>query len=730
VSGLAEAVVQRLAKKNLQLSVEEVNEILSSQNVPASVTKAVPVPLRVTRIKFSGTKQLKPDHPDAAGQPSPTDSTNPADRDVDLFGNGDPDDEDVACGAIGAPAAIPLVPVPFVFDWVPRIGVNGIGSGKNLRGKSTVLNVLMWALTGRCAHFQPDIRDWIERVLVEFAVSGEGLRVAFDAVDGVPTGVVECLEQVGEIDRVTPLGQFDTGQQFEDVMGQVMMSRLRLERIPVWTSDRAVPHEWPAYSSAFTVRANALDPIVGNETTIGVRMMQMFVGTEWAPASASVTTARRRLETERDVAQRKAVAAGEAVRTFRDQAQGVVDEIRAKIAALPLGTPDVQKMLDATTRASELSRELHALETHLLTQSGIAETVRQQLRVVKARLHTEYEDALATKFFHRMRPTVCPRCASAITEERHAAEPDRHECSVCSSDLNLEALKADVIVSASVSDEVASSLVATAAHNLEHEHYGDGEDDDGEDVTPTDEVEALEAALRAADDAAAALTERISERSNALDAAVAEADAGGALVIAADERRRLDLDLARAEGALAALTRSSDPVAADPVDPTIAAVLEASEKVIKEWVKKGQDPLLAQISVDIERLAVSFGADSLSNIKLDGAANMTMLKGGKRVSYKGITEGEKLRVKIATAIALIKHGYVEGVGRHPGLLVLDSPTAEEMPEEDLATMVESLKAVAEEAEMQIFVATRNAGPLISLLPKANRVVAAGDAYVW
>ena len=86
-------------------------------------------------------------------------------------------------------------------------------------------------------------------------------------------------------------------------------------------------------------------------------------------------------------------------------------------------------------------------------------------------------------------------------------------------------------------------------------------------------------------------------------------------------------------------------------------------------------------------------------------------------------------MKIATAVALIKHGYVAGVGRHPGL-VLDSPAAEEMPEEDLAILMKALVEVAEQADMQIFVGTRNAGPLLTLLPKANRRVAAGDTYLW
>src|SRR6476469_3663797 len=140
--------------------------------------------------------------------------------------------------------------------------------------------------------------------------------------------------------------------------------------------------------------------------------------------------------------------------------------------------------------------------------------------------------------------------------------------------------------------------------------------------------------------------------------------------------------------------------------------------------------MVVQMSAHIERLTQSLGADNLSGFALSGAATMALRENGVRQIDSGLTAGEKLRVKIATAIALIQRGYVEGIGRHPGFLVLDSPSAEEMPEEDLATMVKALQDVEGEAEMQIFVATRNAAPLVDLLPKANRVVAEGNSYVW
>lgn len=701
MSVLSEAVAEKLPELVTGgLTLNEIETILGDFKVPTSATRAVPVPLRVTRIRFWGTKELPPTHPTAkecnsSGEQLPSDDTK---------GSGD---------------GVEPVRVSFNFDWMPQVGVNGIGSGKNLRGKSTVLNVLMWALTGRCSNFQPDIQHWVEGVAVDWRVGPETIRVRFSAADGHPTGVVEIVQSD---DSTREIGSFEGPEQFEGVMGSVMMSRLRLEQIPVWTQDREVRHAWPAYSSALTVRADALNPVVGNETTIGVRMLQMFVGTDWAPAAAAAKTAVRALDTQRDAMVAKASAASEAVREAREAAQQKVDEVTANIAALPAGALDVTTILASASRATELARAVHNLERRLMAESAALDTINLQLRSAKARQHTSLEDARLNKFFHRMKPTVCPRCASPVTKEQQAAEVEKHECSLCTKDLNLEAYNAEILISASVPDDEAVALMGTA----DDKH----DEDEDEESGPVSDIDALEAAHAAAEQSVAALQTQVTQKIAERDQAEADGNHTEDLLTAASERHTLELDLARAQGALGALTEPIDPSQAHPINPTIAAVLDAADDLLSEWVRHGQIPLLEDISADIEKLAVSFGADNLRDLKLGGSGRLDVTKGGQSVTYSKLTPGEKLRVKIATAIALIKHGFASGVGRHPGLLVLDSPAAEEMPEEDLATIIEALKAVAEEAEMQIFVATRNAGPIVDLLPDANRRVAVGDAYVW
>lgn len=731
MSSLADEIVKVLARRRkgnrLEITSGEVDKVLGDLGIPTSASKGVPVHLRVARVSFRGTKRLDPSHPDAEGceleamdtgnEQLPLDATPAAgylEAETSEAPTADGEERD------GDESEEPVVRalVPFDFTWQPIDGVSGVGSGSNLRGKSSIVNVLLWSLSGRCSEFSVAVKRWIEHVEVDWVVGAETLRVAFDADNGeVSTGTVTVVEDDKSLGTV--LVSFDN-ESFEDAMSSVMLNRLRLEAFAVSQSGKSVTHKWASYVNALWVRPKYLRSIIGKEATLSVRLMQMFIGTDWVPVLATAATVAGTLEAEQRAAQERTKTATEAVETSRGEALRTVETVRAKIAALPAGVPDPAKLAEANAKIGDLVRRIHPLETQLLNRSVAADTVRQQLKAAKARQHTEYEHALLSKFFHQMEPTVCPRCTAAVTNERRVAEPDEHKCSVCTSDLNLKALEVNVVLADSVDAGVAAALVESTATAAGEEG----------DETPTSEIEALEQAIVDVENVMAGLRERITGLQATHDELVAETDLDASLLKAAEDRRLLDIELARAEGAADALAEPVAPVDASPVDPVQLAVADAAQKVLSEWVKDHQDPLLATISAEIGRLVVNFGADGLSNIRLDGAANMTLRQNGDPSTYGAVSPGEQLRLKIATVIALIKHGYAESIGRHPGFLLLDSPAAEEMPDGDLATMVSALLKVAEEAPMQIIVATRSTGPLVELLPEENRLIAEGDDFVW
>ena len=67
--------------------------------------------------------------------------------------------------------------------------------------------------------------------------------------------------------------------------------------------------------------------------------------------------------------------------------------------------------------------------------------------------------------------------------------------------------------------------------------------------------------------------------------------------------------------------------------------------------------------------------EGLEGARLKGNTHLDLVKGGVTVPFGEQTAGEKARLKIATTLALIKIAEQRGIGRHPGLLLIDSPGA-------------------------------------------------------
>jgi len=140
---------------------------------------------------------------------------------------------------------------PFSFEWELGAGVYVVASYENLRGKSSVLEVMRWALRGR-SQMREVVQSWVRRVAVVFRVGAEQLAVEFDVLEGCPVGGVRTDGQ-----RRVRLAGFDGGDSFEQVMQTVMMPRLHLVPVVTMQEDRVVEHTWPAYASALSVSSNA-----------------------------------------------------------------------------------------------------------------------------------------------------------------------------------------------------------------------------------------------------------------------------------------------------------------------------------------------------------------------------------------------------------------------------------------------------------------------------------------
>ncbi|GKS08976.1 hypothetical protein PSTH1771_28190 [Pseudomonas syringae pv. theae] len=193
------------------------------------------------------------------------------------------------------------------------------------------------------------------------------------------------------------------------------------------------------------------------------------------------------------------------------------------------------------------------------------------------------------------------------------------------------------------------------------------------------------------------------------------------------QQRAAEILVARLEGELQAHTT---PLLA-PKPPEDAGLIDFALKEARKAFDEGKVDLMVKLNQEILRLANEFGALGLESIELGSGARMTVGKGNQKSPFSKLTPGERLRLRIATAIALLRVGQSLGVGRHPGLLIIDSPGSEETSEGDLAKLLTELRRVANETQgLQIFIASANAPAVLNALGKSQCRVAPEGGYAW
>lgn len=683
-----------LVAQKTNLSMAEVEATLTRHGVDLTAASPTPGHLQLRRLRFSGTKILTgigTDEPVA--EPTVT-SDDGGGQDAGL--GAPPDSAAAAAEETGVEEA-------FDFDWKVGAGLYGIGSDRNFRGKSSVLDVMSWALRGR-RDLRSDVTAWIDRVDCDFIVDSTAFHVGFKVNDGVPSGE---LTKTLHNQTKTTLGRFSDEAEFEALMNTAMMAELRLPLIAAAQDGRRTQHTWQAYAAALTIHGSSLEFVVGDQRWgLASRLLMMFVGADWSAVRAQAHTAYKINHGELVARQAEIDQQNDSVSAAHLAAVEVVEQVRERLAALAPASISAEQLEDALAQVTALDVQIPLLQSALLTARAAHANADEELRAVVAAAHAEREDDLAVQFFHKMRPTMCPRCDAPVTDERHRAEQDEGSCSICTHDL--------------------PSVLKTAEP--------DTEDDDDEDDDSVDEIAGLEQVAAAAADqlqiAQADFDAAVTQR-NRHSATIASSQADQEL---SGQRYQAELDLARAEGRAAALEPQHAEPGSAPADlaqlKTDDRVLKAAEKIVADSVKTDQEEPLRLLSADITKLARSFGMTNLVDVELGGGASLTVHTGGTTETYGRCRRGEQLRLKLATAIALIRRSRSSGVGRHPGLLLVDSLGAEEIPDADLRAMLAELRKVTEELDTQLFIATRNADLLEAAAGADHCRLGRGSDFVW
>lgn len=641
----AAAVAERSGK-----SLIDVESVLTEYRIVPQPNAAVPVALHVTKLRFSGTKRRE----------------------------GHPDED-------------------FEFDRDFEPGVWAITSEKmNLAGKSSVLFIIRWALTGR-SHLTDDVFDWISDVALDGEVGGEPFTVQFART---PDGLAGELRANGAL-----IATFDENS-FEEVTDGFFLERLRLDPMPFWQSRAAGDDDegdrrrfgWNSYFPALHLKADNTSALLGDQVLGGQpgALMQVFLGLPWALTAATARVANNQLTMQRSALRRRReedeAARGEALEPLRAELEAARQQLATLQAERPaLTTQDADTRLAAFAQALTAQRDVG----RRLAASRLAVQVTQdELDSAVKRAQAIEQTRLVRPLLGRLTPTACPRCNTGIGDDRLHREVDEHECSVCAEPL--------------AEDEVDESEVQSARDDVQaatDEHQG--------------AVAELEAAERDVAEAA--------EVQAAAEAAVKELEERRP---AEQETRELERQIARLEGRLEQHQEVGAPDDNDDLD-LASQVVGAAKLEADERRAEAASGLLNELGEEIGGLARRFGISNLERAEPNLGAQLRLHIGGSPSTFSSRTGGERLRLRLATVIALLRVGQRRGVGRHPGLLLVDSPGGEEMVQEDVISILQELVAVSDELPgLQLICATAHAAEVRDVLQDERIIRGPEYAEVW
>lgn len=580
------------------------------------------------------------------------------------------------------------------FDWPDlRPGIWGVTSGRNLRGKSTVLAIVRWCLTGKRSGIPTEMGEWFDTVHLAFTLDGQPYEVE----------IADAVASKGTLWRVIDDGRcaqatFTSEDSFKSAMSDLFMTQLGLLPLithTVRSSGESVdqPHDWAFYAGAMWIEPNP-ENLFGtvSMSAMPTRMMQMFLGIPWASTNADLVAAKGRLSNH--ISQRRIMTQrlAERRKSRMEALQKEIASAQQELAMLPPPGEDRAALALATQTFTETEAR-RRIAAEKLAAIEVDFTAASEAAVAAGRLLQNFTDSRAAGMvFRSLEPVCCPRCDEIFQEERRVATRNDHTCLVCRTTETPahdpseaeERLKADVALATS---ELSSqrTRVRRAKEVLE-------------------EIETSKAKV---EQECAALENRLAQPSR---------------------RTALEREIIGNQARLEELSAEDEPLTKEDED---SPVIEAALSVVDKAFRPLQENVLKEVSDLILEYAVLFGVENLEEVKLAGNAHLKLVKAGVTTTFGKQTAGEKARLKIAATLAIITVAERRGVGRHPGLLLIDSPGANELVKQDYDKLVAGLSALpAEFRHLQVFVAAVESPTIQEHIPEARRKRAIGDAYVW
>lgn len=571
---------------------------------------------------------------------------------------------------------------PIDYDQLFATGVNAIIVEDNLVGKSSILKTIKFALTGNDEDYDQPIREWIKDIWLEFGLDDRQFTMLLarreDGLHGrLAPGQHSCqIEEVSE--EAAKKGFYHRGEhEIQQALDSFFSHEFGLERLG-WNmassaKDGSSFEAWASWRTYFLALRIPDDnhtyfickPEFGNQEQI---LFSTFLGLHLTEPLNRLSMEKQSLKKSEDFSQEQRDAQAKRKSELLDRKA----ELRRALDAMDAEQNSRLKALTDEGVAVELMAaqgELAEKEAEVLQLQGQVEnltTQSQQARAIARRLREQID---LSRELTGLQVSLCPNCAREIDDDSVQREKSTHQCRLCvkpvppGNEEEAEKLEA----AAKESDREADAIYTRRQSVNRHLVHTRRE---------CDALRTRAAALRGTLKEKPALafpTPEETERRGRLHEEIGEIN---------HEIRMQEID-AIGFGKSHYEHRGR--------------ILDKVKEVIRQEADERNKEIGEKLNELAQEVIAALRADQITGIKCHPTGVVKLTKNGRDVSFGKINNpGERYRAKLALFLAMMRLGCEAGLGKHPGLLLLDQLGAAEMVPDDLTALATALRKIEQE----------------------------------
>jgi hypothetical protein len=547
-------------------------------------------------------------------------------------------------------------------------GVNVVLVPDNDVGKSSILKTIKYALTGDDSDYDNDVKSWIHAIWLQFSLAEAAFTVHVARTEAGPVAYIapghtdSTAAEMEESQRALVVAK--DAEEIRAALHQFFLKRLRLSELSWTQSTASGPQQrtasWRTFFQALVIPDSSdsyllLDErhAMGNQDGL---IQSAFLGLNLVePINDLLIESQKAKKEQKLTAEERQKALGLVVQLERDQTSardelGRLDAAqRSRLEEYRNGSG--QQLLELRSRRSIAAAEMELLQRR-------RDEINTRVQQARARARALREAADLRLHFTGIEVSLCPNCDTSVDAEDVEREHSKHLCRLCGKHAQT-ATPEDVDALRDHADELTRQA---------------------------DREAVLRGELNAPLGSARAEVERLDREEAAMNQVLGR---GFEYVLpTVEEQRQRSLLEQRVGGLGERIASLRAKIAAGGAHEGEAAVRawvqERVRTALQREAERMNQDILSQLAVITHEVAARIGAEHITELTCSAVGRVTLRKNGVPVSFGSIRNpGERLRVKLAFFIAMMRLGRIENAGRHPGFLMIDQPGSAEMVDEDL-----------------------------------------------